>query len=240
MVMWPSQSLCTSAGNNAKGKRLALSALLTVCYADDSSERRAQSHDQQRARKRHSEAVAAAELAAYVANVALEDAKKAAAEAAKSAVAKQKAVDLAYALLPLQELCLRIRAPPQPQAHAVVLLTLLRELLVCQCPVRSANSPERMISPCGRAAFQPDGPLVAVALQTSQAASSACCVEPPSCLLSRVTHVCRRELKVQMEERESGYVIADACMTGPERLMNKRAVTFAEIVATAPHQVALL
>ena len=58
---------------------------------------RAQSHGQQLAQKRHDEAVAAAELAAYVAGIKLEDAKAAAAGAAKAAVAKQRAVDLACA-----------------------------------------------------------------------------------------------------------------------------------------------
>ena len=57
---------------------------------------RAQSHDQQLAQKRHDEAVAAAELAAYVANIRFEDAKAAAAGAARAAVAKQRAVDLAF------------------------------------------------------------------------------------------------------------------------------------------------
>ncbi len=59
---------------------------------------RAQSHDQQRAQKRHGEAVAAAELAAYVANIRFEDTKAAATGAARAAVAKQRAVDLACAL----------------------------------------------------------------------------------------------------------------------------------------------
>ena len=50
----------------------------------------------------------------------------------------------------------------------------------------------------------------------------------------------RRELKAQMEERENGFVVAEACMSGQERLMNKQAVTSAEVVAVAPHQVALI
>jgi hypothetical protein len=43
-----------------------------------------------------------------------------------------------------------------------------------------------------------------------------------------------------MEDRENNFVVAEACMSGPERLMNKQAVTVAEVVAVAPHQVALL
>ena len=66
---------------------------------------RAQSHYQQLAQKRHDEAVAAAELAAYVANIRFEDAKAAAAGAARAAVAKQRAVELACGSSSARPLC---------------------------------------------------------------------------------------------------------------------------------------
>ena len=44
---------------------------------------------------------------------------------------------------------------------------------------------------------------------------------------------------MQVEERENGYVVAEAVMSGHERQMNTNAVRTAESAVVVPHQVAL-
>jgi len=193
-----------------------------------------QSHDQQLAQKRRGEAVAAAELAAYVANIRFEDAKAAATGAARAAVAKQRAVDLACAPSSARH----IEQAARMSGCGAVVPVSLSQTDGCVCNRCGHLSPA--------AASQPADGLHSASRRPSQC---QCIVtargrfvgsdQPPPPDMIRGWPGCRRDLKVQVEERENNDVVAEAVMNGHERQMNRNAVKTAESAVVMPHQVAL-